>query len=96
MPIACQYRCEHENIAREQFIESYRKTHDTFLSLNQDSFYTHHTLFFGATPDEIVNCSCCGPKVLEIKCPFWCKDQSFEVQQAKGHFVQRKKMVVLS
>ena len=34
-------------------------------------------LFFGASPDGIVSCDCCRKGVLEIKCPFTCKDKLF-------------------
>ena len=42
--------------------------------------------FFGAIPDGIVNCSCCGPGVLEIKCPFRCKEKLFENAAIQGSF----------
>ena len=31
----------------------------------------------GASPDGIVRCDCCSLGVLEIKCPYICRDQSF-------------------
>ena len=31
----------------------------------------------GVTPDGYVKCSCCGCGVIEIKCPFSCRDCSF-------------------
>ena len=34
--------------------------------------------FMGATPDGIVHCSCCGSGTLEIKCPYICRERSFE------------------
>ena len=34
--------------------------------------------FLDVTPDGIVNCSCCGSEVLEIKYTFGCKEKSFE------------------
>ena len=38
-----------------------------------DPKYPH----LGASPDGYVNCSCCGPGVIEVKCPFSCSNQSF-------------------
>jgi len=32
--------------------------------------------FIGASPNGIVECSCCGRKVLEIKCPYCHRDSS--------------------
>ena len=31
----------------------------------------------GASPDGIVQCDCCGKGVVEIKCPFSCRDKMF-------------------
>ena len=42
--------------------------------------------FLGATPNGIVNYSCCGPGVVEIKCLFRCKDKSFEDAANQGSF----------
>ena len=33
--------------------------------------------FMGASPDGLVSCTCCGHGVLEVKCPFSCKDIEF-------------------
>ena len=33
--------------------------------------------YLGAPPDGLVNCSCCGSQVIEVKCPFSCVDHSF-------------------
>ena len=34
--------------------------------------------FVGASPDAVVSCTCCGHGVLEVKCPFSCKDKSLQ------------------
>ena len=34
-------------------------------------------LFIGATPDELVYCKCYEDRVLEIKCPFSCRNEAF-------------------
>ena len=31
----------------------------------------------GASPDGIVQCVCCGKGVVEIKCPYSCRDKTF-------------------
>ena len=33
--------------------------------------------FIGATPDGLVYCKCCEGRVLEIKCPFSCRNKTF-------------------
>ena len=35
--------------------------------------------YLGASPDGIVNCKCCGRGLIEVKCPYLCRDSlSFE------------------
>ena len=46
-----------------------------------------HPLYphMGASPDGLIKCRCCGPGVLEVKCPFSCKDKSF-MEATAGKF----------
>ena len=34
----------------------------------------------GASPDLIVECDCCGPSLVEIKCPFTSRDEKPSVK----------------
>ena len=86
MPVACKYGCEHENIAREKYAELHGKTHDNFFVIKLGLILYPSFPFFGATPDGIVNCSCHGPGVLEIKCPFRCNEVSFKEAAIQGSF----------
>ena len=72
--------------AREKYIESYSKIHKTFFVIKSGLILHPSYPFFGATPDGIVNCSCCGSGVLEIKCPFRCKNKSFKDATTQGSF----------
>ena len=31
----------------------------------------------GSSPDSVVRCDCCGERVVEIKCPFSCRNKAF-------------------
>ena len=80
MPVACKYGCEHESIAREKYVELLGKSHNDFFVIKSGLILHPSFPFFGATPDGIVNCSCHGPGVLEIKCPFRCKEAEAATQ----------------
>ena len=86
MPVAYKYGCEHETTAREKYVDLLGKSHDTFFVIKCGLILHPSFPFFGATPDGIVNCSCHGPGVLEIKCPFRCKDSSFKEAATQGSF----------
>lgn len=34
--------------------------------------------YFGASPDKIISCTCCGKGCVEIKCPYCLRDSSLE------------------
>ena len=36
----------------------------------------------GASPDSIVYCDCCDRRVLEVKCPFSCIDETFRCEES--------------
>lgn len=47
--------------------------------------------WFGASPDSVVSCNCCGKGVVEVKCPFSCKDKSLqEVIKSKTFYIKKK------
>ena len=41
--------------------------------------------FLGASPDSLVECTCCGRGVLEVKCPFRAKEAYSLEQVAEEH-----------
>ena len=47
--------------------------------------------WFGASPDSIVSCTCCGKGVVEVKCPFSCKDGNLQTKIDSGTFYIKKK-----
>ena len=51
--------------------------HENFIVIQCGLILDPEFPFMGATPDGLVNCKCCGSGVLEIKCPFSCKDKGF-------------------
>ena len=71
---------------RQSFVLYGSKIHKTFFVIKSGLILHPSYPFFGATPDGIVNCSCCGPGILEIKCPFRCKEKSFENATIQGSF----------
>jgi len=86
MPVACKYGCEHESRARDQYVELLGKSHNDFFVIKSGLILHPSFPFFGATPDGIVHCSCHGPGVLEIKCPFRCKEASFKEAATQASF----------
>ena len=76
MPKACQYGCDHEEQARVKYFDDHSKTHSSLIIINCGLILHPLYPFFGASPDGIINCSCCSSGVLEIKCAYQCKDKS--------------------
>ena len=51
--------------------------HENFMVIQCGLILDPEFPFMGATPDGLVNCKCCDTGVLEIKCPFSCKNKDF-------------------
>ena len=69
---------EHEKSAITSYCAHNRSSHSSFTF--SESGLVIHTSYpnFGATPDGVVQCICCGRGVVEVKCPFKCKTKSFK------------------
>ena len=53
------------------------KVHTNFEIANTGLINEPLYVFMGTSHDAVVSCSCCGHGVLEVKCPFSCKDKDF-------------------
>ena len=62
-------------------------THKSFNIMNSGLVLHPMYPFMGASPDGLVSCSCCGNGVVEIKCPYTCKDKEIhEVASERSNF----------
>ena len=88
---ACSYGCRHEEVVRKEYMYEMSKKHESFTlseaGLHLDPLHP----FLGATPDGLVNCSCCGNGVLEVKCPYSCRERGFQqaVEEDTSFFIPR-------
>ena len=87
---ACKYGCNHEDAARLKYIEVLGKVHKNLIVIQSGLILDPMLPFFGATPDGLVHCDCCQCGILEIKCPYSCKDKVLMMQLSKRHFVYKK------
>ena len=75
---ATQWGIDHEDLAKALFSEAITTSHVN-LQVHSCGLIIHPSCsYLGASPDSIVECDCCGRGVLEVKCPYQCKDQSFK------------------
>ena len=74
---ATTWGCEHEAIARMAYIKMASTMHENFEYCDSGLFVSKDLPFIGASPDGIVQCSCCGHGigVLEIKCPYCIREE---------------------
>ena len=73
----CKYGVEHEDIAQKEYAQRMSKVHTNFEIANTGLIIEPLYPFMGASPDAVISCTCCGRGVLEMKCPFTCKDKDF-------------------
>ncbi len=56
--------------------EKYQKQHHHDLVVTQCGLFVDpSTTHLAASPDRLVQCSCCGEGLLEIKCPYACQNE---------------------
>ena len=67
--------CQHEQKARNIYFKTCNGQHESFSVKDSGLVVNCEWPFIGASPDGIINCSCHGKGVLEIKCPF-CHQES--------------------
>lgn len=89
---ALNYGCQHENKAAQQFTEHMGKSHINF-GFEKFGFLIHPDYpYFGASPDGLVGCDCCGLSLVEIKCPFCARFSGIsEKIGSKNFYLDAKK-----
>ena len=84
--------CAHEKDARIERMSVMTNRHADF-SLSVSGLIVNPAWpFLGASPNGIINCTCCGMAVLEIKCPFTCKERSFLDVSKERFFLHQQAM----
>ena len=73
-----------------------KKDHNSFTISQCGLLLDPTNPFIGTSPDGVVQCTCCGTGVIEIKCPFSCKEKRFsERAEDRSFFWKRIQVVVL-
>ena len=75
---ATQWGIDHEQLAITSFLEKLSDFHVNLEVRKCGLMISPSSSYLGASPDGIVKCNCCGKGVLEVKCPYQCKEQSFK------------------
>ncbi|KAG0436600.1 hypothetical protein HPB47_017868 [Ixodes persulcatus] len=60
--------------ARQVYEAKAVRLHEDFSCRRSGLHISSKHPFLGATPDGLIDCSCCGPWVLEVKCPYTFRD----------------------
>ena len=64
----------HMREARDTYQAMMTKKHENFKLNDAGLYIDYEDPFLGASPDGIVQCSCCGKGMVEVKCPYCHKD----------------------
>ena len=86
-----QWGCAHERTAYQAYIHQCTAQHTRFEHAASGLIVTPAYPFLGASPDGTVSCECCGTGVLEIKCPYSCKEKSILEASSEAKFFLEKK-----
>ena len=78
-----QYGIKMEPIAKQYYVNEESCKHKNFSTNEVGFLVKSNQPFLGASPDGLVNCSCHGKRVLEIKCPYTYRNGLNEWQTNK-------------
>ncbi len=73
---ALKYGREMEEVAKQKYLKWFEKNHRDTTYRECGLFIDDTKQYLGATPDLIVECSCCGKGVVEFKCPYSIVNES--------------------
>lgn len=77
---------KHEKDGIQAYENEQKMIHDNFV-INPVGFCINSEYpYFGASPDAMVSCLCCGSGCVEVKCPFLLKNNSIEDMCKKSSF----------
>lgn len=80
-PKQIKYGKEHESVAINAYVK-YMETNHSNLRVKASGFIISlQNPQFGASPDGITSCDCCGVGCLEVKCPFVLKDGTIKISE---------------
>jgi len=72
---ATSWGCQHEQKAWKIYFQTCKSQHNDFSVKDSVLVINREWPYIGASPDGVINCSCHGKGVLEIKHPF-CHQES--------------------
>ena len=72
------YGCKHEKIAIDKYKSVAMQTHKRLKVTSAGLILKNQKSYFGASPDSLLQCMCCGNGVLEVKCPYRAQTKGFE------------------
>jgi len=87
---AVKWEIEKEEIARSAYVAKVSVLHQGFECQSSGLVVNCRYPHLGASPDGLVSCDCCfGKGIVEIKCPFSCKDKKFDERaQERSFFIE--------
>ena len=84
---ATSWGCEHEKIALQTYTTRISALHEGLKVSNCGFFVSVENPYLGASPDALIDCTCCGQGTVEIKCPLCASETSLqEAADQRKHF----------
>ncbi|XP_025110028.1 uncharacterized protein LOC112573673 [Pomacea canaliculata] len=67
--LALKWGIEHEEKAKQEYLSKMKGEHRSFIMIESGLHMNPEYPVFGASPDAMISCECCGAGCVEIKCP---------------------------
>lgn len=86
---ATKYGCEHEHKAIDAYKLKQQQDHQELKVTPAGLVLYLNKSCFGASPDSFLDCLCCGPGVLEVKCPFCLRNTDIRNFEDKLAYLEK-------
>jgi YqaJ-like viral recombinase domain len=85
---ACLYGSIEEKNAVSAYMKQSNPNHNDLEFKEVGLYISSKKTFIASSPDGLVNCSCCGTGVLEVKCPFNFRDKPIAENLSQIKFLE--------
>ncbi|GLV43867.1 hypothetical protein CBL_11553 [Carabus blaptoides fortunei] len=88
---ATKYGCSHEKDAIQSYRERMMGTHQNFAIKEVGLVLNPQHPYFGASPDSLIRCDCCGQGCLEVKCPYCANEVGIQetLEKSKKFYLKK-------
>ena len=82
--------------AKQEYVQLMKSDHQNFSLPDNGLVISKNYPNLGASPDGIIDCSCCGSGIIEVKCPYKYRDVNpWQIKQMESCLCQLSMIIII-